>query len=156
MKTRAAQTKLLNAVFFLICTSTLFACTDRASVSPGVSPELKHSWEVNFNRGDGPGVAALYGHDAQLIMSGSAPVRGAAAIRAVVDSMIRSGVKVHIESSENVGAGDLAYVFGTYSILDSAHGKIVEQGSYVEIWRHRNGEWKIAIDINATGSPTHS
>ena len=54
----------------------LVACGTTGSVSPGVSPELKHSWEINFNRGDAAAVAALYAPDAQLVMSGSEPPRG--------------------------------------------------------------------------------
>ena len=130
---------------------TLGACGARGSVSPGVSPELKHSWEVNFNRGDAAAVAALYAPDAQLVMSGSETARGPEAIRAVVAAMIQSGVKVHIDSSQNVGAGDIAYVFGTYSVQDHEGGKEVERGSYVEVWRREDGAWKISLDVNATG-----
>ena len=131
------------------------ACTTHSSVSPGVSPELKHSWEVNFNRGDAAAVVALYAPDAQLLMSGSEPIKGATAIRGAIDSMIKSGVKVHIDSTENVGAGDIAYVFGTYSILDPARSREEEHGTYVEIWRRRDGAWKITVDINAAGPPPH-
>ena len=130
---------------------TLAACGASGSVSPGVSPELKHSWEVNFNRGDAAAVVALYAPDAQLVMSGSETAKGREAIRAVVEAMIKSGAKVHIDSSQNVGAGDIAYVFGTYSVLDHEGGKDIERGSYVEVWRRQDGAWKISLDVNATG-----
>jgi uncharacterized protein (TIGR02246 family) len=156
MNRRTRPIRLAAHLLLLTGISVLSACSSSSSVSPGVSPELKHSWEVNFNRGDGAAVASLYAPDAQLIMSGSEPVRGAAAIRAAIDSMIKSGVKVHIDSSENVGAGDIAYVFGTYSVLDPEHQQTVERGSYVEVWRRRNGEWKITIDINAAGAPVRA
>jgi uncharacterized protein (TIGR02246 family) len=133
------------------CLAVLAACAPERSVSPGVPPELKHSWEVNFNRGDAAAVAALYAPDAQLLMSGSAPVVGAAAIRAAVESMIKTGVKVKIDAAQNVGAADLAYVYGAYSILEHAGGREVERGTYVEVWRRVDGAWKITIDINATG-----
>ena len=141
------------AVMALLAASivTVSSCAPPAAVSPGVPPDLKHSWEVNFNRGDGGAVAALYAPDAQLLMSGSEPVKGAAAIRAAVDAMIKSGVKVHIDASQNVGAGDLAYVFGAYSILEHEGGKQLEHGTYVEVWRHKDGVWKITLDINAAG-----
>jgi uncharacterized protein (TIGR02246 family) len=129
----------------------LAACSAPASVSPGVAPELKHSWEVNFNRGDAAAVAALYAPDAQLVMSGSETAKGPEAIRAVVEAMIQSGAKVHIESSQNVGAGDIAYVFGTYTVLDHEGGRDVERGSYVEVWRHQDGAWRISLDVNAAG-----
>lgn len=131
--------------------ATLAACGAPASVSPGVAPQLKHSWEENFNRGDAAAVAALYAPDAELVMSGSDTARGPAAIRAVVEAMIRTGAKVHIDTAQNVGAGDVAYVYGTYSVLDHEGGKDIERGSYVEVWRRQNGAWKIALDVNATG-----
>jgi len=127
------------------------ACGGPGVVSPGVSPELKHSWEVNFNRGDSAAVAALYAPDAELVMSGADTAKGTAAIRSVVDSMIRSGAKVKIETSQNAGAGDVAYVYGTYSVLDHEGGKATERGSYVEVWRRLGGVWKITLDINAAG-----
>src|SRR6185437_8532134 len=87
----------------------LVACGAQV-VSPGVSPELKHSWEVAFNKGDADTVAKLYSPDAQLVMTGSAPILGRAAIRAAVETMIQSGSKVRIGMDQNVGSGDLAYV----------------------------------------------
>lgn len=127
------------------------ACGATGSVSPGVSPELKHSWEEHFNHGDAAAVAALYAPDAELVMSGSENAKGTAAIRSVVDAMIQSGAKVHIQTSQNVGAGDIAYVYGTYEVLDHEGGKATERGSYVEVWRRLGGVWKITLDVNAAG-----
>lgn len=93
--------------------ATLAACAAPGAASPGVPAELAHSWEVNFKSGDAAAVVALYAPDAQLVMSGSDPAKGTAAIRASVESMIKSGVKVHVEATEKVGAGDIAYVYGT-------------------------------------------
>jgi hypothetical protein len=90
--------------------SLVVSCGGPGSVSPGVSPELEHSWEANFNRGNASAVVALYAPDAELVMSGSATAKGSTEIRAVVDAMIKSGAKVHIDTSQNVGAGDIAYV----------------------------------------------
>ena len=136
-----------------VLTAGLAACTAGSSNSPGVPSALKHSWEVNFNRGDAAAVAALYAPDAQLLVSGSEPVKGAAAIREAVESMIRSGVKLRIDTAENVGSGDVAYVYGTYRVRQGENGKELDHGTYVEVWRHRAGEWKITIDINASSVP---
>jgi hypothetical protein len=86
----------------------LAACAPQGTVSPAVPPELKHSWEVAFNRGDADTVAALYAADAELVMPGAEAVRGREAIRAAVLDMIKSGVKVAIESQQNVGSGAVA------------------------------------------------
>lgn len=120
--------------------------------TPGMPPELKHSWEVSFNRGDSASVASLYSDEAELVMSNAAPVKGRVAIRAEIDHMIQSGVKVKIGSAQNVGSGDLAYVYGPYSVLN-ASGQVVEAGSYIEVWRRRGGVWQIDLDVNAVGAP---
>jgi ketosteroid isomerase-like protein len=136
----------------ILCTSLLallVASCAPASTSPGVPPELKHSWEVNFNKGDGAAVTALYAPDAELVMSGSETAKGTAAIAASIDAMIKSGAKVHILSSQNVGAGDVAYASGAYTIDDGKGGPLMERGGYVEVWRRIGGAWKIVIDINA-------
>ena len=129
----------------------LSACGDSV-VSPGVPVELKHSWEVSFNQGDSTAVAALYSEQAQLVMSGAAPVQGKAAIRKAVDDMIKSGVKLRIGAAQNVGSGDIAYVYGPYSVFEHEGGREVESGTYIEVWRRRAGAWLIDLDVNAVGA----
>lgn len=140
-----------TSLVLVAAASLVASCGGPGTVSPGVSPELKHSWEVNFNRGDATAVAALYAPDAELAMSGSATAKGSAEIRAVVEAMIKSGAKVHIDTSQNVGAGDIAYVYGTYAVLDHEGGAETERGHYVEVWRRIDGVWKITLDLNAAG-----
>jgi uncharacterized protein (TIGR02246 family) len=131
----------------------LTACS-AGITTPAVPVELKHSWEVAFNRGDSAAVAALYSRDAQLVMSGSATARGRQAIRAAIDNMVKSGVKVRIGAEQNVGSGEIAYVYGPYSVLERDGGRSVETGSYVEVWRRRAGVWQIDLDVNVVGLPT--
>ncbi|MBS0393771.1 MAG: nuclear transport factor 2 family protein [Proteobacteria bacterium] len=128
----------------------LAACAPSAPLSPAVPPELKHSWEVAFNQGDADAIAALYAPQAQLVMPGAEPVRGRERIRAAVLDMIRSGVKVKIGTEENVGSGNVAYVYGPYQVVD-AQGHVAERGHYVETWRRDSGRWLIDIDINTAG-----
>ena len=139
-----------------IAVSSLMALLTACSQSitqPGVSPELKHSWEVAFNRGDAAAVVNLYADDAQLVMSGATPVRGKAAIRAAIEEMIKSGAKVRIGAEQNRGSGGLAYVSGPYSVLAHEGGPVLESGSYVEVWSQHNGQWLIDLDVNASGPP---
>jgi uncharacterized protein (TIGR02246 family) len=137
----------------LACLMTsLTACVASPRVvEPGVPPELKHSWEVFFNQGNAKAVADLYAPDAQLVMSGAPPIRGTADIRRAVEEMIKTNAKVHIDVDSNVGAGDIAYVYGSYTISDGKVGREIERGSYVEVWRRREGAWAIVLDVNAVG-----
>jgi uncharacterized protein (TIGR02246 family) len=133
---------------------SLAACAaSPRTAEPGVPPELKHSWELSFNQGNAKAVAALYAPDAQLVMSGAAPIRGPADIQRALEEMIKTGAKVHIDVETNVGAGDVAYVYGPYTISDGKSGRVSERGSYVEVWRRRDGVWAIALDVNAVGEP---
>jgi uncharacterized protein (TIGR02246 family) len=134
----------------LLPLASLGAC-GQSFTQPGVSPERKHSWEVAFNRGDAAAVAALYADGAQLVMSGSPPVRGKAGIEEAVRKMIQSGVKVRIESQRNLGSGSLAYVYGPYAVLEKEGGREIETGSYVEVWSNHDGTWLIDLDVNAAG-----
>jgi uncharacterized protein (TIGR02246 family) len=131
--------------------AVLAGCGTSEITSPGVAPELKHSWEVSFNKGDADAVTNLYSAQAVLVMSGSKPVEGRDGIHKTVDDMIKSGVKVRIGSVQNVGSGDLAYVYGSYSVLDHEGGREVEKGTYVEVWRRRAGTWQIDLDVNSAG-----
>jgi len=153
MRSGSRLLRLTRLAVWGVGIGVLAACAGGSSNSPGVPPTLKHSWEVNFNRGDAAAVAALYAPDAQLLVSGSEPVKGAAAIREQVEAMIHSGVKLRIDTSENVGSGNVAYVYGSYIVTQGPDGKEVDHGTYVEIWRRRAGEWKITIDINASSLP---
>ncbi len=127
----------------------LAGCKGRADSEPPLAQ--KHSWEVSFNRGDSAAVAALYAPNAELVMSGTAPIHGRDAIRAAVDKMIQSGVKVRIDTDRRTAAGDLAYFYGPYTV--SSRGTVVERGTYLEIWRRYGTQWLIDLDVNATGAP---
>ena len=69
----------------------------------------------------------------------------------VLEGMVKSGVKVWIGADQNVGSGDVAYVYGPYSVLEHEGGQVTERGAYVEVWRQRGGVWQIDLDVNAAG-----
>ena len=43
-------------------------------------------------------------------------------------------------------AGDLGYTHGTYEVADDTK-KVIERGSYVRIWKNRDGVWRIVMDV---------
>lgn len=77
------------------------------------------------------------------------PVKGHQAIISWLQSSPPlSGFK--IEQVEVGGAGGVAYVYGTYSMVITAPGAapISDKGKYLEIWkRQADRSWKVAIDI---------
>lgn len=84
-------------------------------------------------------------------MSGSPVAHGPSEIGAALTAMIGSGVKAHIDSEQNVASGDIAYVYGHYSVMDKEGGHSIEEGHYIELWRRRGGVWLIDLDVNAVG-----
>jgi ketosteroid isomerase-like protein len=43
-------------------------------------------------------------------------------------------------------AGDLGYTHGTYEVTDDTK-QVIQKGSYVRIWKKRNGMWRIVMDV---------
>ena len=140
--------KWLRGAAAVAVTLAVAACSLQ-SPEPPLAQKL--SWEAHFNAGDSAAVAALYAPDAQLVLSGEAPIRGRTAIRAELDKLMQSGVKVSIDTAKSDKVGDLVYFYGPY-IVSSKQG-VVEQGTYLEIWRRHDGHWLIEFDVNATGAP---
>ena len=122
-----------------------------ARTDNGAPLARKRLWELFFNRGDAAAVAALYARHAELVMSGTPPVHGRGAIGAAIAAMVHSGVKVSIGTDRIAAAGDLAYFFGPYRVLRQQ--KLVERGTYLEIWRRYGRRWLIELDVNAVGAP---
>ena len=61
-----------------------------------------------------------------------------------------------VTPSEIVGGGDLAYVWGTWSLTAAPEGAspITDSGSYIEIWRRGgDGIWRISRDIWNSDQP---
>ena len=80
-----------------------------------------------------PNAPAIKGHDAIVAMLKTFPAT--------------SDLKVEI--LEVNGAGNIAYVYGTYSMVVTPPGgePVSDKGKYVEVWkRQADGSWKVAID----------
>jgi ketosteroid isomerase-like protein len=45
-----------------------------------------------------------------------------------------------------IEAGDLAYVYSTYTLTDK-NGAEIEKGNFVQVWKLRDGKWQIAVDL---------
>ncbi len=142
-----------HAAIRLVLILALFLVAGGCSARAGTGAPIAHKrlWEVFFNRGDAAAVAALYSRNAELALSGAPPIRGRDAIRAALTRMVQSGVKVRIDVDRSAAAGDWAYFFGPYRVL--RRRKIVEQGSYLEVWRRHGARWLIDLDIMAAAAP---
>jgi uncharacterized protein (TIGR02246 family) len=108
--------------------------------------------------GDASRWAGLYADDAVMMPPNSAAVEGRSGIEAWLKALPVVITEADGETSEIDGAGEFAYVRGTYAMAMTVPGvaePIGQQGKFLQIYvRQQNGVWQLARDIwNATASP---
>ncbi len=106
--------------------------------------------EAAVSRSDGPGVAALYTDNAQLLPAESDFVTGTEAIGQFWQAAFDSGIKgVSLVTLEVENHGDTAYEVGRLE-LRGADGKVLDRAKYVVIWKKEGTTWKLHRDIWTT------
>jgi hypothetical protein len=55
-----------------------------------------------------------------------------------------TGISIHTKTVS--GGKELVEEEGNYELL-GAEGKIIDQGTYVTLWKEENGKWKVWRDI---------
>ena len=108
------------------------------------------SFEAAVSRSDGPGVAALYTSNAQLLPARSDFVTGTEAIGQFCQTAFDSGMKgLSLVTMEAEKHGDTAYEVGELEIL-GAEGNVLDRAKYIVIWKKEAGSWKLHRDIWTT------
>jgi ketosteroid isomerase-like protein len=99
----------------------------------------------------------LYAPSAKLLPPGGAAIYGRAAIEPFWAGLLDAGLTdVHLDTTEIVPFGDMAYAVGTYRLAVRPEGAegMVDKGKYVYIYKRQpDGSWKAIIDIfNSDGT----
>ena len=106
-----------------------------------------------LNRGDAPGLAALYTENGQLLPPNSDFVTGRQAIQAFWQGVMDMGIKsVELEIVEVEGWGNTAYEVGKCT-LQGEEGQVLDTGKYVVIWKQEDEQWKLHRDIWNSSMP---
>ena len=84
-----------------------------------------------------------------MLRDNSMPLRGAPAIR-YISNMNDSSVGLTWEplGGDIAASGELGYTYGVYEMKDSS---AVQQGTYVTVWRKKDGKWKFVLDSGNQG-----
>lgn len=123
---------------------------DRAAIAAA-----GESMEVATNAGEMAKWADVQTEDVQMFAPNADPVVGRDAVIAALKTYPPLS-NVKFVQDEVVGAGDVAYVRGSYSMTLSPPGipPFEDKGVYMEIWRKQpDGRWLISRDIYNSSVP---
>lgn len=106
-----------------------------------------------YNRGDAPGLAALYTRDGQIMPPNTELVAGPPALESLFRSFWDAGdTVIKLETVETEGSGDIAYEVGSYTLSGRA-GRVNDRGKYIVVWKKVDGQWKLYRDIFNSNMP---
>ena len=125
-----------------------FTEADKVSIS---STALRAVKQLNDTKDIKAYVTAYYSENATVLMPNAEPVQGR---EAITSSMNKFGdIKMDFNIIDITGKGDLAYVYGKYTLVFLPSGA-KDNGKYIEIWRKQaDGKWQVNYDIFNTSVP---
>jgi ketosteroid isomerase-like protein len=108
------------------------------------------AWNTAYNGGDVDKIVALYTDDAVLMPPDAPAASGSAAIREYFTKDVAEAKAAGINVKDDGGTvgltAELGWHAGKFSASD-ATGKTVSTGKYVELWRKKDGTWRMFRDI---------
>lgn len=104
------------------------------------------------SRKDAAALAALYAEDAVVMPPNGAPVRGRAAIEALMKSYFDEGVTAIEVTTQSIEFhGDVALELADYSVTVTPPGKAPikgwDQGKSMVVYKKSKGKWRMYRDI---------
>ena len=101
-------------------------------------------YQMADNRGAAKAYKAYAAEDIYLFREGKQPYVGRDAALGYLNDL---ELPIFFSKRKSfVEAGDLAYVYSGY-ILTDKKGVEKERGTFVQVWKLRNGKWQIAVDV---------
>lgn len=147
--------KLAKSALPLVSTalviSLLAGCAAREATLPN---DVTTALASAFTRGDVDACADLYSADAEIISNEAPTVRGKDAIAKFFKDQVARDILFATDSTVSMVNGNLAMDQGTYRVRNVNRGVDVEYGSYLNVWRLENGQWRVFRSMyNVTMGP---
>ncbi len=129
-------------------------------MSPGPVDRIRAldgRWREAAVRHDLDAMMSIYAEDARELLPGMPPIVGIEAIREFYAGLIEEYPRFEheFEIAEIIvtDSGDLAVTRGTYRFTpDGRRRDEYESGKYVGVWRKRDGEWRLYLNISNSGA----
>nr|WP_294938560.1 DUF4440 domain-containing protein [uncultured Flavobacterium sp.] len=97
--------------------------------------------------GDSAVLVDFYADDAKVLYPGAEMITGKEAIAKIISKQIKTPMKeFKLETLQLSGTEDNLIEIGTYSLGDG-HGKVLDKGKYVCIFKKVGDQWKCHTDI---------
>lgn len=104
-----------------------------------------------FGKGDAARIADMYAEGARVLPPNSPMVQGRQRIQELWQSLINTGAKLMLSTTDVEAQGNVVYEVGTYELTFPDNKR--DAGKYVVIWRRQKGGWKLAVDIWNSNMP---
>ena len=104
-----------------------------------------------FSKGDAARLADMYAEGALVLPPNGPMVQGRQGIQELWQSVINTGAKLTLSTSEVEAQGNVVYELGTYEMIFPDNKR--DAGKYVVVWRRQKGDWKLAVDIWNSNMP---
>ncbi len=106
-----------------------------------------------YKQGKCADVAALYSEDPVLMPPGMDFIHGKEGIQQTFEAFRAMGVaELVFDIIEVDHCGDRAVEMSRFKLL-GAGSQVLDQGKYIVVWKHEQGEWKLHRDIFNSSVP---
>ena len=133
-----ARTMRYGTHAVLLC--LMYGCSTHDTALP---TDVTNALATAFTKGDVQACADLYTDDAEILSARTMPVRGKEAIESFFREQVARDILFSTDSHISLVHGDLAVDQGSYRVRDTRRGVDVEFGDYLNVWRLRDGRWRV-------------
>ena len=136
----------MKKIIILFAALVMAGCMQAPQADLEGLKSMHDDWQSAYSAGDATALAEIYAKDGALMPPNSTSVTGRAAIETFWGDFIATGGSVTIVDSEAYAHGDVGYKLGAFTMTDSG-GTLLDEGKYIELWRHVDGRWQMDRDI---------
>jgi len=164
--------KALPALCFAAALACGMSACNGNNTTPAAAPDTHDAdvkaigdteaqWNKDYEARDLDKIAGHYADDAVLMTPGAPAAKGMAAIRGVMQEMMKDPgltLKFHATLTDVSKSGELGYTQGSYVMTmtdPKTHKPMNDHGSYVTTFRKQSdGSWKAEADIATSEVPS--
>jgi ketosteroid isomerase-like protein len=127
-------------VICILCVAATCSCARTTSTLP---ENVTSALEMAITNRDLKASVAVFAEDAQILPQHGPTIRGHQEIEAYLQDTMAPNAQYDTDTEMTLVSGDLAVEQGRYRIRNVRRGSDVEEGKYLNVWRHVGTDWKL-------------